>query len=157
MLYCKFKKRGLDDTHTSGSHAEYKRYPSALCLLVDHDYCKLLGKISPNYGTSDGYYGRRGNQGSGMDDNHTSAISKLFQQHPGKLVYSNFTSFLSELSKLMDCLKLFGMAYLTGVSMPSNNYTSTSTVIILCFLCVIYDKYVCVHTTAMEVCGYLYF
>ena len=66
MCYCKRKKCGWNNTHTSGFHAEWKRDPSALCILVDHDYWKFSGNAT-NHGTTGGSSGGGGNQDSDMD------------------------------------------------------------------------------------------
>ena len=142
ICYCKRKTYGCNNTHTSGFNSEWQHDPRTFCLPVDHNYWSFTGKTTPNHETSDSSSGGGGTQGSGMSALHTLDIYGLVQLYQGYLSHSNFISFLPDLSELSDGLKWLGTDYLTGVA------------IIICFLPVIYDKFVCVHTTAMSVCGY---
>ena len=97
MWYCKCKKCACNNNYTSGFHAEWKNYPIALCLIVDHDYWKF-SYTAPNNGNTGSSSGVWVTQGSGMSSQHTSAIYELVQRHQGESSDSNFTSFLSNLS-----------------------------------------------------------
>ena len=86
-----------------------------------------------------------------MADQHTSAISELVQRHIGDSADYNFTSFLSNFSELVYCLTLFCMYCLTGVYMNIHYFRQYLHSYHYMFLCVIYDKSVCVHTTDMAI------
>ena len=121
MFYCKCNKFGWDNTHTYGFNVECHHDPSAFCLPVYHYHWKFSG-TAPNHGTTDDSSVGGGTQGRNIGSKHTSSISELIQRHQVESSKSNFTSFLSNLSELMDSLKLLGMAYLTVVDMTIHSF-----------------------------------
>ena len=105
MCYCKHNKRGWNNTHTSGFHAECKRSPSDLCIPIYPEYWKLSGKTAPNHENPGGSSGGGGTLGRDAASQHTSDIIELVQHHQGNSSNYNFTSFLSNFSESIVSLK----------------------------------------------------
>ena len=92
MCYCKRKRCGWNNNHTSGFNAEWQRERSVFRIMVDHDYWKLSG-TAPRQETPVRLSVGGGTQGR-LASQNVLDISELFQRRQVESYIYNFTSFL---------------------------------------------------------------
>ena len=91
----------MNNTQTSGFHAAWKHDPGTFALPDYHDYWKLSGKtfgVTTGTGYSEG-------GGASTTDKLRLALSEVISSHQGEVYDTRFSSFLTELSKVLENLK----------------------------------------------------
>ena len=101
MLYCRRQYCGWNTTHNFGVNAAWKHDTGTFVLPYDHDYCKLSRKTA-DVATSTGasVVGR-----VRILNQLCSAISEVIYRYQGEASDAIFSSFLTDLYKVLDNLK----------------------------------------------------